>query len=126
MSTPPFNPVSHIGRALAREQPYRAFARHLEPVPEEASAPTPLDPGIRVVDEAVHLLAAAGEQLAAAQANVIAHLPEPVRLKLARQLLSTAEAAERALGQFKLYQTTGSIAAPRGQRSWSRKRRLKP
>lgn len=111
----------------ARELPYAAFVRHLTPVspPIDGNEPKPIDPIQRITAETIARLAAIEEALAQAQIDVMAQLPEAVRLKLAKLLLTASERAELARSTFQTYAAHGSLTPPRGARP-RKKPRFKP
>lgn len=59
-------------------------------------------------------LAAMQDALAHSQAQVLAHLPDKVRLKLTKLLLATAERTASALQAFETYQAHGTLTPSRG------------
>lgn len=98
----------------ARGLPYASFARHLDkPEPEAAKAPPPLSPEERVVKNAIELLEQSEAALALMQREVLAHLPQKVRLALSKVLLTTADKATIAYNTFLTYQAYGTLKPPR-------------
>lgn len=106
---------------------YRAFARHLKrpddvvPPPE----PQPIDPKLRILAEARARFTRMEDELADAQAKILAHFPDAVRLKLSKLILAAAERTEAAHAALRLYEAHGTLAPPRGAKP-RKKRSFKP
>lgn len=111
-----------------RDLPYAAFTRHLvrpENTPPRAPEPTPQPPHERVIEETKALLARVDDELVNAQAQILAHMPEAVRLKLSRLVLAAAERVDAALVAVANVERYGSIAPPRGAKPRKKKPRPK-
>jgi hypothetical protein len=110
----------------ASERPYVAFMRHLA-TDEPEPLPKPLDPQQRVVGDAVAALADVIDRLGRTEVDIIGHLPDTVRLKLSRLILTAAEAAEASHVALVNFERHGALTPPRDdRRTTNRRKRCKP
>lgn len=96
----------------ASEKPYATFMRHFSTVDDDRPAPQPLDPKDRVIRDAVATLAEVMDRLVRTEVDIIGHLPDAVRLKLSRLILTTAEKAEATHTALVNFARHGTLASP--------------
>lgn len=109
-------PIKHDERA------YASFTRQLAHQ-DDRPTPEPLPPDERVTRDALATLAEVMDRLIATDVAVPGHLPEAVRLKLSRLILSAAEKTEAAHAAFACYARRNTLSSPSTHRHHKRRSR---